>query len=91
MLVGFGVSWPFAVRKTWRTKRVEGKSAVFLWCILLGYLSGITHKIVYSADAVVALYAFNCLLVATDLALYYRYRARNGVLHHGGTEHTENG
>ncbi len=76
MLVGFGVSWPFAVWKTWTSKRVEGKSAVFLWCILLGYLSGILHKAFYSLDPVIALYAFNGLMVALDIALYYRYCGR---------------
>ena len=75
MLVGFGVSWPFAVWKTWSSKRVEGKSAVFLWCIFLGYVSGILHKVLGNFDAVTALYAFNCLMVALDIALYYRYRA----------------
>jgi hypothetical protein len=74
MLVGFGVSWPFAVWKTWRSKRVEGKSAVFLWCVLAGYASGVLHKVFYSLDPVIALYGLNGLLVAADIALYYRYR-----------------
>ncbi|MHC4201752.1 MAG: hypothetical protein ACYSU0_17330 [Planctomycetota bacterium] len=77
MLVGFGVSWPFAVWKTWSSKRVEGKSAVFLWCIFFGYVSGILHKVFGNFDAVTALYAFNGLMVALDIALYYRYRARD--------------
>ena len=76
MLVGFGVSWPFAVWKTWTSKRVEGKSAVFLWCVFGGYVSGILNKVYYSWDAVVALYAFNALLVGADIVLYYRYRGR---------------
>lgn len=76
MLVGFGVSWPFAVWKTYTSKSVAGKSAVFLWCVFLGYASGILHKVFYSFDPVIALYAFNGLLVAADLALYYRYRGR---------------
>ena len=75
MLAGFGVGWPFAVWKAWTTKRVEGKSPVFLWCILLGYVSGIVHKILGDFDAVTAFYAFNGLMVALDIALYYRYRA----------------
>jgi hypothetical protein len=76
MLVGFGVSWPFAVWKTYSSKRVEGKSIVFLWCILLGYASGVLHKVFYSLDPVIALYVLNGLLVGTDIALYYRYRGR---------------
>lgn len=77
MLVGFGVSWPFAVWKTWSSKRVEGKSAVFLWCIFFGYVSGILHKVFGDFDEVTALYAFNGLMVALDIALYYRYRAND--------------
>ena len=76
MLTGFGVSWPFAVWKTYSSKSVAGKSAVFLWCVLVGYISGTLHKVFYSLDPVIALYIFNGLLVAADLALYYRYRGR---------------
>ncbi len=76
MLVGFGVGWPFAVWRTWRSKRVEGKSAVFLWCVLGGYVSGILHKVLRDFDAVTALYVFNGLMVALDIALYYRYSGR---------------
>ncbi len=76
MLGGFGVSWPFAVWKTYASKSVGGKSPVFLWCVLLGYISGILHKVFYSLDPVIVLYIFNGLMVAADLALYYRYRGR---------------
>ena len=76
MLVGFGVSWPFAVWKTYSSKSVKGKSPVFLWCVLLGYGCGVLHKAFYSLDPAIALYAFNGLLVATDLFLYYRYSGR---------------
>ena len=79
MLVCFGVSWPFSIWKSWRTKNVSGKSAVFLWLIFLGYLAGITNKVVRSLgpeatiEAVTALYAVNALLVFIDILLYYRY------------------
>ena len=76
MLVGFGVSWPFALWKTYTSKSVKGKSPVFLWCVLLGYMSGTLHKVFYSLDPVIVLYVFNGLLVAADLFLYYRYRKR---------------
>ena len=38
-----------------------------------GYACGILHKALYSQDWIIALYALNLVLVATDLALYYRY------------------
>lgn len=76
MLVCFGVSWPISIGKALRTKKVEGKSPVFMALICLGYLSGILHKILFSLDWVVALYAINLLMVATDLVLYYRYLSK---------------
>ncbi|MFC2082569.1 hypothetical protein ACFLSG_00815 [Candidatus Bipolaricaulota bacterium] len=39
-----------------------------------GYLSGIFHKLFYSSDWVVSLYALNMVLIAIDLSLYFRYR-----------------
>jgi len=76
MLVCFGVSWPLAVIKTYRTKTVVGLSAVFLWFIFLGYVCGIIAKAFGSFDWVTWLYAMNLALVTVELALYYRYRGR---------------
>lgn len=73
MLVCFGVSWPTSIAKALRTKKVEGKSPVFMILICVGYLSGILHKLFFAFDWVIALYALNLLMVATDLFLYYRY------------------
>jgi len=73
MLVCFGVSWPISIAKALRTKKVEGKSPVFMAVICLGYLSGILHKLLFSLDWVIVLYAINLVMVATDLFLYYRY------------------
>ncbi|MHC5056525.1 MAG: hypothetical protein ACYTKD_17655 [Planctomycetota bacterium] len=76
MLVCFGISWPFAVLKTYRSKSVGGKSILFLWLIFLGYVSGATAKVLGEMTWVIALYALNGILVATDIALHYRYRGR---------------
>jgi len=48
--------------------------------ICVGYLSGILHKLLFSLDWVIALYALNLLMVATDLYLYYRYLPSAGGL-----------
>ena len=74
MLICFGVSWPFALYKTWKTKRTEGKSRVFLWFVFVGYLSGIAHKIINSPDVVICLYVLNAAMVFADILLVYRYR-----------------
>jgi hypothetical protein len=73
MLVCFGVSWPISIAKALRTKKVEGKSPVFMVVICVGYLSGILHKLFFAYDWVIVLYAINMIMVATDLLLYYRY------------------
>ncbi len=80
MMVCFGVSWPLSICKTIRVKNPAGKSIAFLWLIIAGYLAGIVSKIVSgNADWVIGLYALNALMVATDLALVYFYRARNAA------------
>jgi hypothetical protein len=73
MLVCFGISWPISIAKALRTKKVEGKSPVFMIVICVGYLSGILHKLFFAYDWVIVLYAINMIMVATDLFLYYRY------------------
>lgn len=73
MLVCFGLSWPISIVKALRTKMVLGKSALFMGIICVGYLAGIIHKLLYSRDWIIALYALNLLLVITDLVLYFRY------------------
>ncbi|EKE04238.1 MAG: hypothetical protein ACD_20C00095G0017 [uncultured bacterium] len=76
MLICFGASWPFAVAKTYKTKNVTGQSRHFLILIIIGYLFGIIHKIIFNLDLVIFLYAFNLLLVSTDLFLHYKYKSR---------------
>ena len=85
MLVCFGASWPFSIAKALRTRRVSGKSPVFMFLIIAGYAAGILHKFLNppSPDApglaayVIGLYAVNFLLVSIDLGLYFKFRARN--------------
>mgnify|MGYP000698820861 CR=1 FL=1 len=72
MLVCFGAAWPFSIYKSWKTRTTAGKSVVFLWIVLIGYLAGLGHKLLFSRDAVIFFYALNTMLVAVDLALYYR-------------------
>ena len=74
MLVCFGLAWPFSVYRSWRSRTTAGKSVAFLWIILFGYVCGCLHKVFGHFDRVILLYAFNGLLVALDLALYFRNR-----------------
>jgi hypothetical protein len=73
MLVCFGVSWPISIHKSLKTKTVAGKSPLFMAIVIAGYASGIIHKILYSNDWVISLYAANLLLVGADMAVYFYY------------------
>jgi len=73
MLICFGVSWPISIYKSLSTRIVAGKSPLFMGIVILGYAAGVMHKVIYSRDWVIVLYIMNLLLVATDLALYYRF------------------
>lgn len=73
----FAVSWPVSIAKSLRTKIVIGKSPVFMSLVILGYIFGIIHKMLYSRDIVIFLYIFNALLVSFDLLLYFIYIKRN--------------
>ncbi len=78
MLICFGVSWPLSIAKALRTRHVRGKSRLFMGIIALGYVFGIIHKLRHSYDPLVWLYVFNLVMVCTDLALYFKYRDREG-------------
>ncbi|HIS35662.1 TPA: hypothetical protein IAC10_03410 [Candidatus Scatousia excrementigallinarum] len=74
MMVCFGISWPIAAYKTYKAKCVHGKSIHFSMLILLGYICGIIHKILYSCDIVLGLYIINVLFLLLDMALWFKYR-----------------
>ncbi len=81
MLVCFGLSWPFNLAKSIRTRSTKGKSLVFLWAIVIGYLCGIAAKLVSRAPFaeywyVYLVYVLNTVMVASDLVLYYINRVR---------------
>ena len=74
MLICFGVSWPVSLWVTCKTKTVKGRSVVFSWLILLGYVFGMAHKIVYDFNNIIYLYLSIALLVVADIILWYRYK-----------------
>lgn len=78
MLALFGVSWPFAIAKTYRAKRVDGKSPLFEVIVIAGYLCGIASHLVSGVGMwVIGIYAVDILLVSADLALYFYYSFKN--------------
>ncbi len=77
MLICFGISWPVSVYKSWKSKSTKGKSLVFMFAIIIGYIAGITGKIVGGQlNYVLALYIVNITFVSIDLALYFVNRRK---------------
>ncbi|HCO18429.1 MAG TPA: hypothetical protein DIT39_02280 [Tissierellales bacterium] len=72
MLLCFGAAWPFSIIKSYKSRSVAWKSPYFLIVVIIGYISGIINKLLYSNDIIMYLYILNLLMVATDLAIYYR-------------------
>ena len=72
MLLCFGAAWPFSIYKSYKSRHTGGKSLIFLYIVVIGYAAGIAHKILHSHDVVIYLYIFNCVMVLTDILVYYR-------------------
>jgi len=73
MLVCFGLSWPFNIIKSYRSRTARGKSVGFEVLILIGYLLGVTGKFIGgNITYVVVVYILDILMVATDLTLTLR-------------------
>ena len=77
MLILFGCSWPFNIAKSLKSKTTLGKSVTFEILVVIGYLFGITAKIIiYSRTGVLQysfwFYVLDILLVSTDIGLYIR-------------------
>ncbi|UCD09040.1 MAG: hypothetical protein JSU79_11935 [Dehalococcoidales bacterium] len=80
MLVCFGAAWPFSIYKSYSSKSTSGKSVVFLFIILIGYLAGLLHKILYNFDMVIVLYGINAVMVSIDILLYFRNRRYERII-----------
>ena len=73
MLVCFGLSWPFNISKSWKSRTARGKSLIFEVLLLVGYACGITGKIVSgNITYVLVVYILDILMVTTDLLLTIR-------------------
>ena len=80
MLLCFGASWPINAVKSYKARTAKGKSIFFLLLIELGYIAGITAKLInptfdYAAKwYVLFFYVLNFLMVGMDVAIYFRNR-----------------
>lgn len=82
MIILFGISWPFNLAKSIRSKTTKGKSLLFLILIDVGYIAGLTSKFfsetfVWDTDWwIFVVYAINFTLVSADLLVYFINRTR---------------
>jgi lipopolysaccharide export LptBFGC system permease protein LptF len=74
MLLCFGLAWPVSIFTSWTSRTNKGKSILFILIVLVGYISGLIHKLWWqdTIDAVVWLYVLNTVMVLIDIILYIR-------------------
>lgn len=75
MLVCFGVSWPFNIAKSLRSRTAKGKSVVYEILVVVGYFFGLAAKIILGdVNYVMIFYIVDILMVTTDILLTFRNR-----------------
>ena len=80
MLVCFGISWPFNISKSCKSRTARGKSILFEVCVAVGYCCGIAARLVDADagnDGRCWGYLLDMALVSTDLSLYFHYLRKN--------------
>lgn len=80
MLIAFGCSWPFNILKSWRSRTAKGKSVIFEFIVVFGYLVGLLGKMIqYSRTGTLAwsvwFYLADIIMVLIDIVLYFRNTA----------------
>ena len=78
MIICLGISWPVNIAKSLKSKTAKGKSIVFLFFILIGYLCAIASKIISDKiNWVFWFYVVNTLMVSLDIIIYFNNRKRD--------------
>ena len=72
MLICFGVSWPLALVKNIRAKTAKGMHLLFICLIVIGYIAGITAKILNNVyGGVFIAYIINLVIVSLNIPVYF--------------------
>lgn len=75
MIISFGISWPLSIIRSYRSRSTKGKSILFSFFILFGYLCGITSKFMtHTFNLAFYFYILNITMVTIDICLYFRNR-----------------
>ena len=73
MLVCFGISWPLNVIKAYRARTAKGTSLPFILMIMVGYVAGITAKVISGqTNYVLAAYILNLAIVSLNMIVFFR-------------------
>lgn len=73
MIISFGISWPVNVSKALRSRSTKGKSIMFDYFILAGYICGLISKFMtHTFNLAFWFYFPNIIMVITDIIVYYR-------------------
>ena len=75
MVICFFLSWPISIRKSWKSRTAKGKSVVFEFFLLAGYVFGVVSKLVVgNISYVMIFYIINFCAISIDVVLYFRNR-----------------
>jgi len=78
MLVCFGISWPLSVWNNLKSGTAKAMSLPFILMIALGYVAGITAKVMSKANLyVLIIYCINLFFVLCNLVLYFVNRRKD--------------
>ena len=73
MLVCFGFSWPLNVMKAYKAKTAKGTSLPFIMLIIIGYIAGISAKLITGQiNYVLIAYILNLAIVSLNVIVYFR-------------------
>ena len=74
MIICFGFSWPMNLMKSYQARTTKGKSLPFLLMIAIGYVFGISSKLLGGSFKwyVMFFYVLNLCMVLMDVAMYAR-------------------
>ena len=73
MLVCFGFSWPLNVMKAYKAKTAKGTSLPFIMLIIIGYIAGISAKLISGQiNFVLIAYILNLAIVFLNVIVYFR-------------------
>lgn len=81
MILCFGLSWPLSIYRAWKSRTAKGKSLFFEVFIWLGYVFGITRKVILTCAGTdhgwlfylgFIFYVLNIIEISIDIGLYFR-------------------